>query len=471
MEFLTLVHAKKYTDEQRLAYEETKVTKLADFVVIAGQGTYDGEEMVIEAPCIIEKGKLYIVTINGKSFETYGSEDSRGQYIKIVDNETTVFEAYFISPRFYVRSLDPNGQDNDANRYVTIEARETIVHAIDGKFLPVGGVGYEEAVPTLADFVMPAGKGGSSSAYIKAPFLFTEGDNWEKTYSITVNGKTYAVTGKKNSETFEIGNYDRTVEPHLYIEEFPNYGLWNIYVYDPNGLTDIVDRHIVITEKPTTHAIDPKYLPVGGVSSAETKVTKYADFIMPAGEWTANIPSFSVDIGKSFYCTINGKTFNGDWHAGADYDGVGDPQLTSVPFFIKATGNGFRVIALDPDTRTDTVYRHITIETRETVTHITETPAFGSMCLPVVEFTKSYSTRGSSNQSVSAEDNAQLEAMASAMTPFIAKIKAEYGQIAYVMNFTQDGNTKEYTAYHSTYPACFRNTNNLGWVFVGIQAP
>jgi hypothetical protein len=260
-----LAEAKEYTDSQRLAYEETKVTKLKGFVVPAGQGSYDGEEMVIDAPFAIENGVLYIVTINGKSFETYGGEDSRGTYIKIVENETPVFEAYFISPRFYVRSLDPAGQDNNANRYVTIEARETIVHAIDGKFLPVGGVGYEETVPKLADFVMPAGKGGSSSAYINAPFLFTEGDNWKKTYSITVNGKTYALTGKKNSETFEIGNYDRTVEPHLYIEEFPNYGLWNIYVYDPNGLTDIVDRHVVITEKPAIHTIDPKYLPKGGV--------------------------------------------------------------------------------------------------------------------------------------------------------------------------------------------------------------
>ena len=256
-----LAEAKKYTDSQRLAYEETTVTKLKGFVVPAGQGSYDGEEMVIDAQFAIENGVLYTVTINGKSFETYGGEDSRGTYIKIVENEAPVLEAYFVSPHFYVRSTDPNGQGSDVDRNITVDKKETIIHAIDGKYLPAGSFGYEETVPTLADFVLPAGKGGSSSAYVKAPFLFTEGDNWEKTYSITVNGKTYVLTGKKKSETFEIGNYNLEVEPHLYIEEYPEYNLWNVYVYDPNGLTDTVDRHIVITEKPAVHTIDPKFLP------------------------------------------------------------------------------------------------------------------------------------------------------------------------------------------------------------------
>ena len=255
-----LAEAKKYTDSQRLAYEETTVTKRADFAVPAGQGSYDGEEMVIEAPCTIENGKLYVVTINGKSFETYGGEDSRGTYIKIVENEAPVLEAYFVSPRFYVRSTDPNGQGSDVDRNITIDERETIIHAIDGKFLPVGGVGYEETKPKLSDFVMPAGKGGSSSAYIKAPFLFTAGDNSEKTYSVTVNGKTYELTGRKG-DTFAIGDYNLENEPHLYIEEYADYNLWNIYVYDPDGLTDIVERHIVIAEKPVVHTIDPKFLP------------------------------------------------------------------------------------------------------------------------------------------------------------------------------------------------------------------
>lgn len=247
-----LAEAKKYTDSQRLAYEETKVTKRADFVVPAGQGNYDGEEMVIDAQFAIENGVLYTVTINGKSFETYGGEDSRGTYIKIVENEAPVLEAYFVSPHFYVRSADPNGQGSDVDRNITVDKKETIIHAIDGKYLPVGGVGYEETKPKLADFVMPAGKGGSSSAYIKAPFKFSDGDNSEKTYSITVNGKTYELTGRKG-DTFAIGDYNLENEPHLYIEEYPDYNLWNVYVYDPNGLTDIVDRHIVITEKAIIH--------------------------------------------------------------------------------------------------------------------------------------------------------------------------------------------------------------------------
>ena len=308
--FLNMAMAKSYTDSQRLAYEETKVTKMADFVVPAGQGSYDGSEMVIDAPFAIEVGQLYFVTINGKTFETYGGEDNRGRYIKIVENDAPVFEAYFEAPRFSVLAVDPNGQGSDVDRCVVIETRQTVIHGIDPKYFPAGGVGYEEARPKLADFVMPAGKGGSSSAYIKAPFLFSEGDNREKTYSITVNGKTYELTGKMG-ETFAIGDYNLENEPHLYIEEYADYGLWNVYVYDPNGLTDMVDRHIVIeTGEVTIHTIESKYLPVGGVGYEEPGEVLVN--CIPTGGTQFSKAPFIPKVGKTYSITTDRGTKNAE---------------------------------------------------------------------------------------------------------------------------------------------------------------
>lgn len=160
-----------------------------------------------------------------------------------------------------------------------LDCTGTITHTIEPKFLPIGGIVSTGKANALADFVMPAGKGGSSSAYIKAPFLFTDGDSYNKTYFITVNGKTFELTGKKGTDTFEIGNYNLEIEPHLYIEEYPDATLWNIYVNDPNGQGDTIDRHIVIeTKEPNIHitktpAFGSVCLPVIEVASQEATLT------------------------------------------------------------------------------------------------------------------------------------------------------------------------------------------------------
>ena len=168
---------------------------------------------------------------------------------------------------------------------------------------------------------------------------------------------------------------------------------------------------------------------VGGYE--ETKVTKLADFVIPAGEVSIDLePTFQIEHNKNYFVTIDGFTFELDCYGNEGENFLGDPNLDRQPFFYLAqqrAGLTYYINAYDPHGETYTIDRHIVIVTRENVTHTIEPKFLPGVCLPMLDI-------GDFTGDVTDESTIQfLNAVGESAMPFLLKYHCEQnsGEIRY----------------------------------------
>jgi hypothetical protein len=254
-------------------YEETVVKPMLDVIVPAGQGgDYSTAPngtgyFTVKRTFDLEVGKIYPVTINGKTFEVECYSREGLLYLGDYPSEEPYFEISYY-PQDSANELlflarDPDGQGYTVDRHITIDipVEEKVIHTVDPKYLPAGGVGYEETVVNkLVDFVVPAGQGGSYGTALTVNDFpeIVPGD----TYVVTVNGEPFTIVAITSGGDPCLGQqlWNDTSSPCFSITAYG--GIANVIAHDPNGLTDTVDRHIIIEQRETTvHTIEPKFLP------------------------------------------------------------------------------------------------------------------------------------------------------------------------------------------------------------------
>lgn len=263
MEMLTLAHAKKYADSKQLAYEEPAVMgKVFECIIPAGQNNIEFDVPVAMNNFKFESGATYPVTINGKTVEArydcgeachfYGDP-----YFELWGSE------YVGQPygSFHIEAYDPNGQGIAVARHITIDidvvVKEAVVHTIDPKYLPKGGVGYEEVNRNyyVKDLVIageetPYPDGTDSSLAGKNVRMMFNGEVY--TFHGTPDGYSVCSDIKhpaNSNQTFSI-----TLWPdHLTVSDASELN----YDWKNCGLTvSLYDNEEVIV-----HTIEPKYLP------------------------------------------------------------------------------------------------------------------------------------------------------------------------------------------------------------------
>jgi hypothetical protein len=273
--------------------ESQRNLAIAPAVISAGQDS--ASKLQPYADCLVD-GAKYIVTINGVEHITTGYYSEDGYFFIgngniCVENQPDTGESFGM----VIRSMDSATRKNrvalsePVTVDTTIKAEQLvyeIIHTIDPKYLPEGGVGYTEGKETviypetklityvsgdpftMADLVLVCGEtynvyldGGKHTGIAKDAGLALQGTAMDMPYlgNISLAG----------------GGGTNTGEDFLLVFTPSINGTMLIYM--PNGVVAGTVTLKVTQGSETIHPIDPKYLPEGGVGYAETEQTMLAD--------------------------------------------------------------------------------------------------------------------------------------------------------------------------------------------------
>ena len=401
----TLKSAKEYTNTQRIAYVEDGVTIYeADLEpAVEIPGTFHGNlDSLSTNP--LEEGKIYTVITDSGTYtatckfknnayivgnaKLIGGDDTGESFIVISQYDSTGFWAFIIC-------------DFNYGTHVKIATQE-VIHKIDPKFLPEGGVGYTETRSglILSKSVITPMEGEEGKGYVEA-YLSAFGEG--VTYFVSWGDVTYETTAQFNAEINNtvIGDIKHETVPFsCYIDEK--------YIISWTG--DMPEYIEIYTKEDLLHKINPKYLPEITILPSDVLKEVTLD---DSGYYISTEPIGLIEGQKYSIITSSGtfesigQTIEDDIVAIGNinilddgWDGSGESYLIVEAdgqiVFADATNTGTKMILCGPKPVIKTEY-------------------LPGVCLPVVEL----ETTISKDAALSDADKAKLSAING--SPFILK--------------------------------------------------
>lgn len=314
LDVLTLAAAKKYTDSQRLGYTETVKKTITWDGNTEGKLAIPAENMlaykVSDTPIKITQDNIKrirfsndSVKIDGYVVQSQTAENGAtmsavigimgmvtGQLAAVAYDDIYVDGDLIIEKGVYF-GMGYNGKD-----YISIlETEEEVIHKVDPKYLPEGGVGHEEKKVVTWDG-NTEGKHGINMGQ------FTLAKASDVPINVTAENlkrMVFTVTDRNDTrvENIDLSKLDVFISPDgnnitiiqsegveaplamIFPETVEQMGEKGVYLLDidlSDAFGDGAHQYVSLLETETVHQIDKKYIP--GVTLSEVTITEIQEF-------------------------------------------------------------------------------------------------------------------------------------------------------------------------------------------------